>query len=269
MNPSLRIPIGQFIDKHDPSEDQQHKALIEEVGELAEALNRDADDDAVAEELADIVFIAYTLAYMRDVDLEYETVQTARENVDKDTSTDGAKITKQKDGAEPPRDESVQSASGATTPPSDDDEITERAVTRSVEVYGKEMEEAMKQQSSAANTEASGDELAHRLLEDVGHLVDSDRDTHGDAVQNQEHIASGWSWYLRGQGHLDDDDELTGLDVAYMMAMLKMSRNAVGEFDIDHPRDVAGYAGIGAACSVKRGWADEDDLEVADYGDHE
>lgn len=128
--------------------------------------------------------------------------------------------------------------------------------------------ERAKQQSREHATESTGDELAHRLLEDVGHLVDSDRDTHGDAVENQEHIASGWTWYLRGQGVLDDDEELTGLDVAYMMAMLKMSRNAVGEFDIDHPRDVAGYAGIGAACSVKRGWADEDDLQVADYGDH-
>ncbi|PHQ43911.1 hypothetical protein Z052_01875 [Halorubrum sp. C191] len=115
---------------------------------------------------------------------------------------------------------------------------------------------------------STGDELARDVLEDVGRLVDSDRDTHGDAVENQEHIADGWTWYLRGQGILASHEELTGLDVAYMMAILKMSRNAVGEYDIDHPRDVAGYAGIAAACQVKRGETDPDDLTVGDYGEH-
>jgi len=118
-------------------------------------------------------------------------------------------------------------------------------------------------------TMPSGDELARELLEDVGRLVDDDRDTHGDAVENQEHIAAGWTWYLRGQGALGGDAELTGLDVAYMMAILKMSRNAVGEYDIDHPRDIAGYAGIGAACQVRRGETPFADLTVSDYGDHE
>ncbi|MDB9247414.1 DUF6378 domain-containing protein [Halorubrum ezzemoulense] len=146
-----------------------------------------------------------------------------------------------------------------------DKEDAEDALDRLAEGY----QERAKQLSPEHNgTEPSGDERARRLLEDVGRLVDSDRDTHGDAVENQEHIASAWTWYLRGQGALDEDEELTGLDVAYMMALLKMSRNAVGEFDIDHPRDVAGYAGIGAACSVARGWADDDELEVADYGEH-
>ena len=115
----------------------------------------------------------------------------------------------------------------------------------------------------------SGDALARMLLEDVGTLVDDDRDTHGDAVENQEHIATGWTWYLRGQGVLNDDEQLTGLDVAYMMAILKMSRNAVGEYDVDHPRDIAGYAGIGAACQVARGETSLEDLTVSDYGGHE
>lgn len=120
-----------------------------------------------------------------------------------------------------------------------------------------------------ARGDVTGDELARELLVDVGELVNSNRDTHGDAVENQEHIAQGWTWYLRGQGILDDDEELTGGDVGRMMGLLKMSRTSVGSYDIDHDRDVAGYAGIAAACEVSRGNADRDDLTVSDYGDHE
>ena len=106
----------------------------------------------------------------------------------------------------------------------------------------------------------SGDELAGMLLNQVEGVVNDDRDTHGDAVENQQHIARGWTWYLRGQGVLTEDEELDGLDVAYMMGLVKMSRNAVGEFDIDHPRDIAGYAGIGGACKVAEGEASVEDI---------
>lgn len=115
--------------------------------------------------------------------------------------------------------------------------------------------------------EQTGDDRARTVLEDTARLVASDRDTHGDAVENQEHIARGWTWYLRGQGALDDDEELTGGDVGRMMAVLKLSRTAVGDYDIDHDRDVAGYAGIAAACEHMRGNADQ--LTVDDVGDHE
>ena len=115
----------------------------------------------------------------------------------------------------------------------------------------------------------TGDGAAARLLADTARLVDSDRDSHGDAVENQAHIARGWTWYLRGQGVLGPGESLDGTDVAFMMGLLKMSRHSVGEFDIDHLRDTAGYAGIGAACAVFRGEAAAEDLEAADYGDHE
>jgi hypothetical protein len=109
----------------------------------------------------------------------------------------------------------------------------------------------------------SGDNAAARLLADVADLVSDDRDSHGDAVENQEHIADGWTWYLRGQGIIDDDQAVDGGDVARMMELLKLSRACVGEYDIDHDRDVAGYAGIAAACEVQAGNADADELEVA------
>ncbi len=70
---------------------------------------------------------------------------------------------------------------------------------------------------------------------------------------------------LRGQGIIDGA-AVDGADVARMMELLKLSRACVGEYDIDHDRDVAGYAGIAAACEVAAGTADADDLE-ADLGE--
>jgi hypothetical protein len=113
------------------------------------------------------------------------------------------------------------------------------------------------------NTE-SGDAIAHTVLADVASLVNDKRDTHGDAVANQEHIADAWEWYLRGNGVLAADATITGADVSRMMALLKMSRSAVGEHDIDHDRDVAGYAGIASACEFLNGDVTADELTVAD-----
>jgi len=113
----------------------------------------------------------------------------------------------------------------------------------------------------------SGDEMAASLLHDTADLVNDDRDTHGDAVENQRHISEGWTWYLRGQGVLGPDERLDGTDVAYMMALLKMSRHCVGTFDVDHLRDTAGYAGIGAACAVDRGDAPLGELARGSYED--
>jgi nucleoside 2-deoxyribosyltransferase len=112
----------------------------------------------------------------------------------------------------------------------------------------------------------SGDALAGRLLEDLRHLITAERDTHGDAVENQEHIAEAWTWYLRGHGLLAEDATVSGADVARLMELLKLSRGAVGETDLDHDRDVAGYAAIAAACEVAVGDAALDDLTVADGG---
>ena len=113
----------------------------------------------------------------------------------------------------------------------------------------------------------SGDAMAATLLHDTGDLVDDDRDTHGDAVENQQHIAEAWTWFLRGRGRLADDERITGDDVAILMALLKMSRHAVGEADIDHLRDIAGYAGIGGACLVDQGEAPLEEIERGEYDD--
>lgn len=106
----------------------------------------------------------------------------------------------------------------------------------------------------------SGDTLAGGLLEDTAALVTQSRDTHGDAVENQQHIAQAWVWYLRGHGMLAEGATLDGGDVARMMQLLKLSRGAVGEYDVDHDRDVAGYAGIAAACETVNGNADVNEV---------
>jgi len=111
----------------------------------------------------------------------------------------------------------------------------------------------------------TGDAMAASLLYDTGDLVDDDRDTHGDAVENQQHIARAWAWYLDGQGVLDADETIHGDDVAAMMQLLKLSRHAVGGRDMDHMRDCAGYAAIGGACMVDRGAAPLEEIERGAY----
>ena len=120
---------------------------------------------------------------------------------------------------------------------------------------------------SDANPERrpTGDAMAASLLYDTGDLVDDDRDTHGDAVANQQHIARAWTWYLAGQGALAEDESIHGDDVAAMMQLLKLSRHAVGGRDMDHLRDCAGYAAIGGACMVDRGAADLSEIERGAY----
>jgi NTP pyrophosphatase (non-canonical NTP hydrolase) len=87
--------IGQFNLKHDLDERGQMLALTEEVGELAEAYHREAPADEIAEELADVLFVARSLAELRDINASRELCETIDENLEKDTSTDGSKVTKQ------------------------------------------------------------------------------------------------------------------------------------------------------------------------------
>jgi hypothetical protein len=114
---------------------------------------------------------------------------------------------------------------------------------------------------------SEGDRLAALTTDDASAVLTLSRDTHGDAVENQQHIADAWDWYLGGHGKLADGETIDGTDVAMMMGLLKMSRAAVGEFDVDHLRDVCGYAAIGNACAVDRGDASESDL--SEYHDPE
>jgi hypothetical protein len=120
-------------------------------------------------------------------------------------------------------------------------------------------------EASEEDEDPTGDEMASMVADDVSTLLTDSRDTHGDAIENQQHIADGWTWYLRGQGILGPDESITGSDAARMMAILKMSRSAVGEEIVDSDRDLAGYGSIAAADQVSRGVADIEDLQ--EYAD--
>lgn len=115
-------------------------------------------------------------------------------------------------------------------------------------------------ESNAVMPAADGDQAAADLIADVATLVNGDRDSHGDAIDQQATAADYWTTYLRSHGLLAADAEVAGSDVARMMTLLKISRGGVGEYDLDHDRDGVGYMGIAGACSVREGDADESDL---------
>ena len=71
-------------------------------------------------------------------------------------------------------------------------------------------------------------------------LVGGDRDNqHGDKVENHQNIARLWNAYLGPRM----DDHLSALDVALMMALLKIARTKSGAHNIDDYIDGAGYMG--------------------------
>jgi len=82
-------------------------------------------------------------------------------------------------------------------------------------------------ESNAVTPAADGDQAAADLIADVATLVNGDRDSHGDAVDQQATAADYWTIYLRSHGLLTTDAEVAGSDVARMMALLKISRGGV------------------------------------------
>lgn len=80
---------------------------------------------------------------------------------------------------------------------------------------------------------------AHEIAGKAAELVGGVRDRqHGAKVANFENIANLWQAYLEIQG----GDDLTGLDVAHMMNLLKIARTFTGEHNEDDAIDACGYA---------------------------
>ena len=125
-----------------------------------------------------------------------------------------------------------------------------------------------KDDGTSTATKPDGDADTAALIQDVADLVAGDRDSHGDAVAQQQAAADAWTWYLRIHDYLDDDEAIAGSDVARMMTLLKISRGGVGEYDLDHDRDGVGYQGIAGACAVREGDADRFELVRGESQDH-
>ncbi len=98
--PTREVPleaIELFVRKHRCHPIQQVLALVEEVGEFSEAVNTESKEFSVevAEELADIIFIALSLAIIYDVDVVSELHEVTQENLRKNADTQGNKVTKE------------------------------------------------------------------------------------------------------------------------------------------------------------------------------
>jgi|TARA_R110000782_G_scaffold52649_1_gene112641 hypothetical protein len=87
------------------------------------------------------------------------------------------------------------------------------------------------------------------ILKTAGHLISKDRhDTYGDSATSHSRIAAFWSAYL--------SVELSAVDVAAMMVLMKVSRSKGGSASphLDNFVDICGYAALAgemAAESVK------------------
>lgn len=78
------------------------------------------------------------------------------------------------------------------------------------------------------------------ILDDARAIVGGDRaSTHGDKVTNHQNIARLWSAYLWNSGA---EIDLSPLDVANMMELLKIARRQAGAHNVDDYVDGAGYA---------------------------
>lgn len=85
-------------------------------------------------------------------------------------------------------------------------------------------------------------ELSYReeCLRKANERVNGDcRDKYGDLEDNFETIANLWNAYL--EAIAEDRCDLTGVDVAIMMTLLKVGRTATG-VNSDNLVDIAGYA---------------------------
>lgn len=88
---------------------------------------------------------------------------------------------------------------------------------------------------------------SNHILDEAKQVVYNRPDKHGDPENSFQTIAEHWNSYLRGGGIVDPN--ITAEDVANMMILLKISRNATGNYKEDNYVDIAGYAENGARLS--------------------
>ncbi len=84
------------------------------------------------------------------------------------------------------------------------------------------------------------------LLEEVAELVDGQRAAdYGEPQESFDTIARLWNTYLYAAGFLDKGTTgLTALEVADLMILLKIARNAGPRKTKDNYVDICGYGGL-------------------------
>lgn len=83
------------------------------------------------------------------------------------------------------------------------------------------------------------------ILAEAARLVGGDRQrTHGDKLQNHENIVRLWNAYILNKKNYTIGMPLSPLDVALMMALVKIARTQLGSHNPDNYVDLAGYAAV-------------------------
>lgn len=84
------------------------------------------------------------------------------------------------------------------------------------------------------------------ILDEAKNIVTGFRETaYGKAENNFKLIAKLWTAYLNANDYVIDERILKAKDVANMMILLKVARNATGRGKDDNYIDIAGYAACG------------------------
>ena len=84
------------------------------------------------------------------------------------------------------------------------------------------------------------------VLDAAKRCVCGDREQdYGSPERNFETIADLWNAYLRNAANLENWEGVTPVDVAVMLALLKIARIASGHAKEDNWIDLAGYAACG------------------------
>jgi hypothetical protein len=82
-----------------------------------------------------------------------------------------------------------------------------------------------------------------RVLEEAGNIISGNRDLqYGEPEESFTAIADLWNAYI------DKTITLTAKDVAMMMVLFKVAREATGQSKPDNLIDIAGYAACAAEC---------------------
>lgn len=88
------------------------------------------------------------------------------------------------------------------------------------------------------------------ILDKAKEAVTERTNAYGDAEDNFQTIANLWNDYLSGSGRIAD---ISNVDVAVMLALLKIARISSGHGKADNFIDGAGYFACGGALDTKKG----------------
>jgi len=89
-----------------------------------------------------------------------------------------------------------------------------------------------------------------RLLDEAREITSKDRNkNYGNPEDNFQIIANYWNLYLQTAGMMGF--EIRHVDVAYMMALMKLARLNTNPTHRDSLVDLAGYAACAADCQEK------------------